>query len=85
MRGAYGMNKSDRAKKIVSDMERITPYMYEGLYGSFFRIYMDSDKSKWSKDLSQYLSQIGIGINILIYFASDQLHGHIFHSFAWPE
>ena len=56
MRGAYGMNKSDRAKKIVSDMERITPYMYEGLYGSFLRIYMDSDKSKWSKDLSQYLS-----------------------------
>lgn len=50
------MNKSERAKKIVGDMERITPYMYEGLYGSFLRIYMDSDKSKWSKDLSHYLS-----------------------------
>lgn len=50
------MNKSDRAKKIVGDMERTTPYMYEGLYGSFLRIYMDSDKSKWSKDLSHYLS-----------------------------
>ena len=55
MEGACGMDKSDRAKRIVSDMERITPYLYEGFYGSFLRIYIGSDKSRWSKDLSLFL------------------------------
>lgn len=49
------MNRSQRAEMIVNDMERITPYMYEGLYGSFLRNFMISDKSRWSKDLSRYL------------------------------
>jgi hypothetical protein len=51
------MNKSERAERIVRDMERLAPYTYEGLYGSFLRIYMDSDKSKWSEDISEYLSR----------------------------
>ncbi len=50
------MNTPHRAEKIVNDMERITPYMYEGLYGSFLRSFMESDKSRWTKDLSGYLS-----------------------------
>ena len=50
------MNRSQRAVKIVNDMERVTPYMYEGLYGNFLRSFMDSDQSRWSKDLSRYLS-----------------------------
>lgn len=49
------MTKSDRAKTIVSDMERVSPYMYEGLYGNFLRNYMDGDKSRWTHDLSLYL------------------------------
>ena len=49
------MNMSHKAEKIVNDMERITPYMYEGLYGNFLRNFMESDKSRWSKDLSRYL------------------------------
>lgn len=50
------MDTSRRALKIVNDMERITPYMYEGLYGSFLRSFMESDKSRWSQNLSGYLS-----------------------------
>jgi hypothetical protein len=50
------MNTSPKARKIVNDMERVTPYMYEGLYGNFLRSYMGSDKSRWSRDLSRYLS-----------------------------
>lgn len=50
------MNKSNRAERIVSDMERVSPYMYEGLYGNFLRHFMESDKSRWTSDLSSYLS-----------------------------
>jgi hypothetical protein len=48
--------KADKAKRIVTDMERTSPYMYEGLYGNFLRNFMDGDKSRWTHDLSQYLS-----------------------------
>jgi len=42
---------------IVREMERVTPYMYEGLYGNFLSSFMNGDRSKWSKDLSRYLSR----------------------------
>jgi hypothetical protein len=48
--------RATRAESIVNEIERLSPYMYEGLYGSFLRNFMDSDKSRWTKDLSQYLS-----------------------------
>lgn len=50
------MNKANKAKRIVRDMERMTPYVYEGLYTNFLRHYMESDKSRWSRDLSEYLT-----------------------------
>jgi len=50
------MKKSDKAEKIVREMERTTPYMYEGLYGNFLRSFMVSDRSKWTRHLSSYLS-----------------------------
>lgn len=46
----------NRAESIVKEIERVTPYMYEGLYGNFLRHFMESDKSKWTRDLSIYLS-----------------------------
>jgi hypothetical protein len=49
------MKKSERAKMIVSDIERVSPYMYEGLYGNFLRNFMEGDKSRWTHDLSSYL------------------------------
>lgn len=49
---------SDPAARIVRDMERIVPYMYEGLYGSFLRRYMECDKSRWTADLSLYLIRV---------------------------
>ncbi len=51
-----GMNRSQKAERIVRDMERDTPYMYEGLYGNFLKHFMGYDKSKWTTDLSKYLS-----------------------------
>ena len=50
------MKISRKAENIVREMERVTPYMYEGLYGNFLHHFMDSDKSKWTADLSRYLS-----------------------------
>jgi hypothetical protein len=50
------MNTSNRAHNIVKEMERVTPYMYEGLYGNFLRNFMESDRSKWTHDLSRYLT-----------------------------
>jgi len=50
------MMTSDKAEIVVREMERVTPYMYEGLYGNFLRNFMESDKSKWTHDLSRYLS-----------------------------
>ncbi|MEJ2717454.1 MAG: hypothetical protein P8182_09995 [Deltaproteobacteria bacterium] len=52
------MTQSRMAEQIVSEMERVTPYMYEGLYGSFLRKYMKSDKSTWTSDLSTYLGNV---------------------------
>jgi hypothetical protein len=49
------MENQDKAEQIVREMERVAPYMYEGLYGNFLRNFMDSDRSKWSVDLSNYL------------------------------
>jgi hypothetical protein len=49
------MESQDKAEQIVREMERVAPYMYEGLYGNFLRSFMDSDRSKWSVDLSNYL------------------------------
>ncbi|MCX5861299.1 MAG: hypothetical protein WCG29_10130 [Desulfomonile sp.] len=51
------MKKAQKAEKMVREMERIAPYMYEGLYGSFLRYFMDSDKSKWTRNLSAHLSR----------------------------
>jgi hypothetical protein len=51
------MEHLDKAEQIVREMERITPYMYEGLYGNFLRSFMDSDRSKWTEDLSNYLTR----------------------------
>lgn len=51
------MKKLERAEKAVREMERVSPYLYEGLYGSFLRYFMDSDKSKWTSNLSMYLSK----------------------------
>lgn len=48
--------KRKSAERIVRDIERLTPYMYEGLYGSFLRSFMESDKSRWTADLSKYLT-----------------------------
>jgi len=47
----------NKAERIVRDMERDTPYMYEGLYGNFLKNYMEFDKSKWTSNLSRYLIQ----------------------------
>ncbi|MEW6138472.1 MAG: hypothetical protein AB1733_09585 [Thermodesulfobacteriota bacterium] len=49
------MKSAERAERIVRDLERVTPYFYEGLYNNFLKHYMDSDKSKWSQDLAKYL------------------------------
>jgi len=53
---ALHMNRNSKAETIVNEMERVTPYMYEGLYGNFLRSFMDSDRSRWTSDLSKYLS-----------------------------
>ncbi|HTY25134.1 MAG TPA: hypothetical protein VMC85_18525 [Desulfomonilaceae bacterium] len=50
------MRGSNKAERIVRDMERDMPYMYEGLYGNFLLNYIESDKSKWTADLSKYLT-----------------------------
>ncbi len=55
------MNDFDLVRKMVVDMERTTPYLYEGLYGNFLRRFMDTDKSKWTKDLAGYLSVSSFG------------------------
>lgn len=47
--------KAKSAENIVRDLERVNPYMYEGLYGNFLKKYMESDKSKWTSDLALYL------------------------------
>ncbi|MEW6347997.1 MAG: hypothetical protein AB1646_02970 [Thermodesulfobacteriota bacterium] len=52
------MRASHRADRIVRDLERVTPYMFEGLYGDFLRNFMDSDKSKWTHDLATYLGNM---------------------------
>jgi hypothetical protein len=52
------MVKTDKAERIVRDMRMLSPYMYEGLYGSFLRIFMESDVSKWTSDLSKYLQTV---------------------------
>ncbi len=52
------MASSETARNIVRDLERVSPYMYEGLYGTFLRQYMDSDKSRWTANLSVYLSNV---------------------------
>jgi len=50
------MNRSDKAAQIVRDLERITPYVFEGLYGNFLSVFMTADKSRWTRDLSNHLS-----------------------------
>ena len=65
------MENQDKAEQIVREMERVAPYMYEGLYGNFLRSFMESDRSKWSEDLSNYLmranqdwAEVGAGNSI---------------------
>jgi hypothetical protein len=50
------MNRSERARTIVRDIERTAPYLFEGLYGSFLSRFMESDRSHWTRDLSAYLT-----------------------------
>jgi hypothetical protein len=57
-REASTMNMHNRAESIIRDMERVAPYMYEGLYGSFLRTFMESDRSKWTEDLSKYIGSV---------------------------
>ena len=51
------MMTNDKAVNVVRELERITPYMIEGLYGNFLRRYMDCDRTRWTADLSMYLKQ----------------------------
>lgn len=55
------MLPSNKAETVVRELERITPYMIEGLYGNFLRRYMECDRSKWADDLSVYLKQHDFG------------------------
>ncbi len=50
------MNRAERVEIVVREMERVTPYMYEGLYGNFLHNFMDGEKSKWTRNLSKYLT-----------------------------
>lgn len=52
------MKSTHKAEAMVRDMQRVMPYMYEGLYGSFLRYFMESDKSRWSGNLSTHLSNL---------------------------
>lgn len=52
------MKTSQRAEAFVRDMERVTPYIYEGLYGSFLHYFIESDKSHWTGNLSAHLNQV---------------------------
>ncbi len=52
------MANTDRAERIVRDMQLMSPYMYEGLYGGFLRNFMESDVLKWTHDLSRYLPTV---------------------------
>lgn len=68
------MNKPRRAEIIVRDMERLAPYMYEGLYGTFLRTFMDTDRSEWTQNMAQYLinnnqewSDVGTEIALLLW------------------
>jgi len=51
-------NQPEAVERIVRDLERINPYVYEGLYGNFLRNYMESDKSKWTADLALHLGNM---------------------------
>jgi hypothetical protein len=44
-----------KASQVIRELERVTPYMVEGLYGNFLRRFMDCERSRWTKDLSIYL------------------------------
>ena len=50
------MTKRESAEQVVRDMERVSPYIYEGLYGSFLKSFMESEESGWTTDLSTYLT-----------------------------
>ena len=50
--------RAKSAESIVRDLERINPYIYEGLYGNFLRKFMESDKSKWTTDLALHLGNM---------------------------
>jgi len=66
-------NECTTAEGIIRDMERIAPYMYEGLYGSFLRNYMESDRSRWTRDLSKYLTNVNTDGNGLTAQIADLL------------
>jgi hypothetical protein len=44
-----------KASQVIRELERVTPYMVEGLYGNFLRRFMDCERSRWTNDLSIYL------------------------------
>ncbi len=41
--------KVDKAQKMVRELERVTPYMIEGLYGNFLRRFMDCEQIAMDK------------------------------------
>jgi hypothetical protein len=52
------MIEVNRAERILRDLERVTPYVLEGLYGDFLRNFMESDKSRWTHDLGKYIGHM---------------------------
>lgn len=48
-------NRVHRAHELLRELERVSPYMVEGLYGNFLRRFMECERSRWTKDLSIYL------------------------------
>lgn len=52
------MDRAGLANKIVNEMERVSPYMYEGLYGTFLQNFMHSNKRKWTLELAEHLGDI---------------------------
>ncbi len=49
------MTTEVRAWSAVRDMERMNPHVYEGIYGSFLRSFMSTNKSNWCRTVSDFI------------------------------
>lgn len=49
------VTRLETAERIVRDMERMSPYRYEGLYAAFLGAFMEPDESTWAAQLAKYL------------------------------